>query len=131
MLVVCDDLLGLSGVPSLSCDEVALAAPGHGVLTAGLVGVCCLALVVAPEGVVVPIMCTSLVRALLEAGVGAGWLFAEDAGDGGRSNEEVGEGDHFVGLVEVFRFKSSGGWSCSWTWAEVSCLYTRLQTGSG
>jgi hypothetical protein len=92
------DLLCLSWVPSLSCDEVALAAPGHGVLTAGLVGVCCLALVVTPEGVVVPTICTSLVRALLETGVGAGWLFSgEDAGDGGRSNEEVGEGDHFVG----------------------------------
>ena len=92
------DLLCLSWVPSLSCDEVALAAPGHGVLAAGLVGVCCLALVVTPEGVVVPTICTSLVRALLEAGVGAGWLFGgEDAGDGGGSNEEVGEGDHFVG----------------------------------
>lgn len=84
-------LLCTSWVPSLSSDKVTLAAPSHGVLTASLVGVGCLTLVIAPEGVVVSIVHTSLVGALLEARVGAGWLFGEDGSNGRSSNKEVGK----------------------------------------
>jgi hypothetical protein len=96
-------LLGTSGVPSLSCNKVALAAPRDGVLAASLVGVCGLALVITPERVVVPAVRAGLVRALLEGiGVWAGGsLVGEHPSDSRRSNKKVCEGDHFVRLMEV------------------------------
>jgi hypothetical protein len=131
MLAGVADLLGTSWVPSLSCNDIALATPRQGVLSAGLVGVGCLALVIMPEGVVEPVVGTGLVRALLEAGVGAGLGFGEDASNGRRSNKEVGKGNHFVGFV---RSKSSW-WSARSLYrrsqVKVPYLYTLLRTGSG
>lgn len=95
------DLLCTSWVPPLSCEEVALAAPGHSILTASFVGVQFLALFITPVLVVVSVVHTSLIRTLLKAGVGAGWLFSEDASNGGCSNEEGGKVDHFVRLVRA------------------------------
>ena len=131
MLAGVADLLGTSWVPSLSSNDVAVAAPSQGVLSAGLVGVGCLALVITPEGVVVPAVLASLVRALLVAGVGAGLGFSEDASNGRRSNEKVGEGNHFVGFVR----SRSSWWSARSLYrrsqVRAPCLYTLFRTGSG
>lgn len=96
------DLLCTSWIPPLSCNEVALAAPGHGILAASLVGVRCLTLVITPERVVISTIGTGLVRALLKTRVGAGCLFGgEDASNGGCSNKEVGKGDHFFRWIRA------------------------------
>lgn len=125
------NLLCLSWVPPLSSNEVALATPTRSIPASLSVSVRCLTLIVMPEREEVSIVRACLVRALLKARVGAGWLFGEDASNGRRGNEEVGKGDHFVRWVRMKGSRGLAGTFYQRSWMKMSCLYTRLRTGPG